>query len=193
MATQTNGKLFSETYRQGDFFPAEYLKDFLGSAGYEFDEPSFRAAFKPDATFMQHFQEVLDTGKSCGNDMLWSILRIQPDRAFQLHAHPNIEINYVVKGTLHQKYIPANDFTLPKELFGQKQVTNTALPFDSLQESCVRAGSMLLNLPGSTHQSFTKDEEVVLLCLFSSKWNFFVHTPDVESHFLPITALKSNY
>lgn len=196
MAKQTNGKYYLESLSDDNVsvFPYSYLKDFVSGSGYVFDAESFQSAFVPSEEFARYFEEVKSVGKSCGNDMMWSILEIQPNKAFQLHSHPNIEINYVLQGTLYQKYFPTEAFKLPTLMF-QKTTIETneiadALPMEQLTESSVKAGSMLLNLPGSTHQSFTKEEGAVLLCLFSSKWNFIKTNPTIQSHLLEVSATK---
>jgi len=177
MAKQINGKTLSETLIHESFPPCNYLKEFVKKeTGLDFDADLFTNAFHPSHEFSELLNAAISNeGKSCGRTLLWSILVIQPHKAFQLHAHPNIEINYVLSGNLYQKY-----------------VSNYLHPDDeknNMSESCVEQHSMLLNMPNSIHQSFTRDAGAILLCLFSGQWIFLdSHHPDL----LPVTATKSS-
>lgn len=48
------------------------------------------------------YDEFIKTGKSNGREMKWDIMTIQPNTSFKLHAHPNIEIIYVIQGAIHE-------------------------------------------------------------------------------------------
>lgn len=48
------------------------------------------------------FDELLQTGRSNGREMKWDIMTISPNTSFKLHAHPNIEIIYVIDGAIHE-------------------------------------------------------------------------------------------
>jgi len=174
MAKQINGKLLAETLTTESFPPKNYLKDFVSQIGLDFNPQDFIEAFKPSPEFQALLDSSLESGKSCGKPLLWSLLIIEPHKAFQLHAHPNIEINYVMKGTLYQKVLETCDLD--------------TLDSAKCTESSVKTNTILLNLPGSIHQSFTKEEPVVLLCLFSSQWIFYKTSND---QLLPVTASKT--
>jgi hypothetical protein len=51
---------------------------------------------------LEEYDEFFKTGKSNGRTMKWDIMTISPNTSFKLHAHPNIEIIYVIQGAIHE-------------------------------------------------------------------------------------------
>ena len=69
--------------------------------------------FKNKVSFqlVTHFQEInctddlnefLTTGKSNDRHLFWEIMKIAPNTSFSLHAHPNIEMIYVIEGAIYE-------------------------------------------------------------------------------------------
>ena len=40
--------------------------------------------------------------RSNGRELKWNIMSIAPNEQFQLHAHPNLELIWVVRGAMHE-------------------------------------------------------------------------------------------
>ena len=102
--------------------------------------------------------------------MFWSILDIPPNRGLSLHAHPNVEIAFVLKGVLHQNLIV--NIALEKDKFClddvKKDSWGPGAPKFALSE--FHQGQVVLNEPGSIHQTFTVNDGAVILCLISGHW-----------------------
>jgi quercetin dioxygenase-like cupin family protein len=115
----------------------------------------------------QDFAQFLQTGESNGREMSWTVISIPPNRSFPLHAHPSIEVIYVAKGVMHELRLigqaPTQDFG--PQLEGPDLSNRTK---DSFAHHAISQGEMLVNEIGSVHQSYTKGEGCVLLCLWSS-------------------------
>jgi len=47
-------------------------------------------------------KEFFDTGLSNNRRLRWDIMYIAPNTSFKLHAHPNIELIYVIDGAIHE-------------------------------------------------------------------------------------------
>ena len=52
--------------------------------------------------FSKDLHEVIRSGKSNDRNLKWNIMNIFPNVQFQLHAHPNIEVIWVVRGAIHE-------------------------------------------------------------------------------------------
>lgn len=65
-------------------------------------DAALRRHFTTTSTVRDDLDEFLSTGKSNGRVMKWHMMRIAPNTSFKLHAHPNIELIYVSKGTIHE-------------------------------------------------------------------------------------------
>jgi hypothetical protein len=143
------------------------------------------------------YNEFRLTGKSNGREMKWDIMTIQPNTSFRLHAHPNLELAYVIKGVIYEyRYegSPLKDFTSSTDtsgpnlsqgvsgVFKQKYSSARSHERDSgIIDSGLIAQNydtnmnivkdnhegFLLNEKGSVHLSFTKEEGACLLVLWS--------------------------
>ena len=51
---------------------------------------------------IDEFDEFCKTGRSNDRQMKWDIMTISANTSFKLHAHPNIEIIYVMQGAIHE-------------------------------------------------------------------------------------------
>ena len=117
-------------------------------------------------------KEFLATAMSNGRSLQWSILECGPACQFQLHAHPNLEIIYAVKGSLHEIRMTgspvtkqfSNDTTGDSKLQGPDlSALNRPWKFATL-----RGGDWLINEVGSIHKSFsaTNGDGCLLLVLW---------------------------
>jgi hypothetical protein len=141
-------------------------------------------AAKSDSA-VQDFDAFLTSGQSNGREMSWTIISIPPNRSFPLHAHPSIEVIYIAKGVMHEVRLrgeaPTRDFGA--DLVGPDLSSDGTSAFI---HNAVSQGEMLANEVGSVHQSYTKDEGCVLLCLWSS-----AHADIPCSHMPKTDLLKS--
>mmetsp|Transcript_20634 Transcript_20634/g.19970 ORF Transcript_20634/g.19970 Transcript_20634/m.19970 type:complete len:270 (+) Transcript_20634:2237-3046(+) len=148
-------------------------------------------------TLSSDYNEFRLTGKSNGREMKWDIMTIQRNTSFRLHAHPNLELIYVIKGVIYEYRYEGSilkDFSLSTDTFGPdlsqgvsgvfKQRSSSAISHerDNTIPEEISAGSLtqnhenkirndhegfLVNEKGSVHLSFTKEEEACLLVLWS--------------------------
>lgn len=139
------------------------------------------------------FQELVDSnGTSCGRSMRFDVMRISPNTSFKLHAHPNLEIIFVVKGAMHEYRFQGPN--LPKDQLKDLKSCVPDLPGEKFALRRVAEGSFLINQPGSVHLSFTRDDpETVLLVLWSGlHWSEFANkvppmlSPPLPSEVLPL-------
>lgn len=93
--------------------------------------------------------EFLQYRRSCGKQLHWSVLECQAGCQFRLHAHPNLELVYCIRGALHE--------------MRRQESKHHYYAFASLI-----AGDWLVNTAGSVHKSFTaSNQECILLALWS--------------------------
>lgn len=45
---------------------------------------------------------ILNNHRSNGRELKWNIMSIAPNEQFQLHAHPNLELIWVLGGAMHE-------------------------------------------------------------------------------------------
>lgn len=101
--------------------------------------------------------ELLRTGKSNQRPLQWTLMDCSPGCQFRLHAHPNMELVYCIKGALHEIRMEGSPWTKTFDTATEGQlvgpsVTQLQRPwkFGTLQE-----GTWLVNEVGSIHKSFT--------------------------------------
>ena len=115
--------------------------------------------------------ELIQTKKSNGITLKWTIMDCLPGTKFKLHAHPNIELVYCLQGELHEIRM---DGPPVQNIFCRNQDGKTIGPdlsncsrswhFDTLPH-----GKWLVNEVGSVHQSFTSSKKgAILIALWSS-------------------------
>ena len=92
-------------------FPAEFIRKFCNNSGISCRLNSLKfsmvmndvlKSYFYSSQFEAEYVEFQRTGKSNGREMKWDIMNIQPKTSFRLHAHPNIEIIYVIQGAIHE-------------------------------------------------------------------------------------------
>jgi hypothetical protein len=111
------------------------------------------------------FDEVLSTqGQSRGRKLRFDVMHIMANLSFSLHAHPNVEAIYVIKGAIHEFRYLGED--LDKEVLLETK-PRLAAKAEHFTRQQVDAGGWIVNTPGSVHLSFTRSEGADLLVLWS--------------------------
>jgi hypothetical protein len=167
--------------------PARLLQQ---ATGIELD-PSWETSWQSNASALfnqkntQDFEQFMQTGKSNGREMSWTIISIPPNRSFPMHAHPSIEVIYVAKGVMHELRLtgqpPTKEFGADLQGPDLSKTTTKAFAHHAIAQ-----GEMLVNEIGSVHQSYTKDQGCVLLVLWSS-----AHADICSSH-MPHNMIDDN-
>lgn len=116
--------------------------------------------------------ELVSTSRSNKRKLQWSLMDCGPGCQFRLHAHPNIELIYCVRGALHE-------VRMDGEAFHRDYSSNTGDErhpvgpnLQDLKRSwsfnTLNAGQWLVNEAGSIHKSFTatKGSGCILMVLW---------------------------
>jgi hypothetical protein len=112
------------------------------------------------------FEEATGTGKSHGRQLRFDLMSILPNLSFSLHAHPNVEAIYVVKGAIHEYRYQGED--LGREVYQNDGLKpRLAAKAEQFTRQHVAEGGWIINRPGSVHLSFTCSEGAELLVLWS--------------------------
>lgn len=127
----------------------------------------------------EELREFMTTGESNSRKMRWNLMKIASNTSFRLHAHQNIEVIYVLKGSMCELRMVG---TPPQRIFSldEKDGPNLSNPDFNLQfitrkTSAVSASvelqntmnSFLINEKGSIHLSYTVEDGAELLVLWS--------------------------
>ena len=112
--------------------------------------------------------EFLSTGLSGNRFLRWDVMKIAPNTSFSLHAHPNIELIYVISGTIFEirrTGVPVKrDFSI-SEIHGPDLSTDEA----RFILRSTTSDNILINEKGSIHLTFTQENETQLLVLWGGK------------------------
>lgn len=161
-------------------YPIEFLRSFLDSNDRKnIQLPSsqnFTSCMKEvmdnyfthnnDNLQNQQYEMLKATNTSSGRHLRWDIMIIEPNASFRLHAHPNIEVIFVIQGTIHEYRLigkpPKTEFSVDDNV--GPNLSND--PTVNFQHRSVKAFSQiddiksafLLNEIGSVHLSFTKED-----------------------------------
>ena len=97
-------------------------------------------------------------------ELRWSMLLIQPNKFFPAHQHPNVEVEFVLRGALYENRLIAQP-TAPLPV--------AVLP-DAGYPKLFRVykhdgGSFFSNARCTVHQSYTRNEGVALLVLWTGR------------------------
>lgn len=117
--------------------------------------------------FKTELDEFLNTSKSNGRKLQLQILVLPPDKYFKIHAHPTIEFELTLYGSLHEyrwitMCMPVSDLQVETPEGPEIQAK---FPFD---HRFVPQGQTMVNEIGSVHQSFTsKDIGCAIVLLWS--------------------------
>ena len=150
-------------------------------------EPAFDAAwldtmkmsFEKSVVFRKELDEYLQTGLSNGRKLRLQVMVLPPGMYFKVHAHPNIEFEVTLKGSLHEFrwsfYVPSEQLTGDNPT--GPEIAATQL-FEELQ---VNEGGCMLNSIGSVHQSFTAKDQGCAIVVLWSGCHANVHPSAVKS------------
>jgi hypothetical protein len=83
-----------------DFVNSNCHKNLISETFWEKFSLAFHNYFRDES--IEFMTELKLYGTSNGRDMKWELMIIPPNKAFKLHAHPNIEVIYVVTGAIHE-------------------------------------------------------------------------------------------
>lgn len=124
--------------------------------------------FESNGSIKDDLHEFLSTGLSNQRSLKWDIMQISPNTSFSLHAHPNIELIYVISGSIYELRrlgIPLKrEFTLLEN--EGPDISDDTQKFVLRKTS---TGNILINEKGSIHLTFTQVEETKLLVLWGGK------------------------
>jgi len=125
---------------------------------------------------------VYSTGTSNGKKLKVCMMRISPNTAFKLHAHPNIEVIYCLKGCIREyrlvglpltiaqdrRVLDSNDFIKLNNgrRFEYRVCSSSNCILKDQSDKCHAMGPFLFNETGSVHLSFTTDEGCLLLVIW---------------------------
>jgi hypothetical protein len=112
--------------------------------------------------------ELIKKNKSCNEKLFWQMIYIPPYSMFQLHAHPNIEYDYVVDGNFYEircKHIIKDNYCIKNPI--GPDISNFSI--NDFYFNKISKNNALINDIGSVHLSFTKDKHCLLYCLWSGK------------------------
>jgi len=185
--------------------PAEFMNNELQSIGYQIEPNLFTLALKQSVELFfnnnnilsEDLNEFYQTTKSNNRMLRWNIMDISPNTSFKLHAHQNIEVIFVIKGSIHELRL-VNSYPSMKKVYGIDETTGPDLsgrasqllfqhrctsavdihslpPPPSSSSSCQFSTnlieeyqrSFLINERGSIHLSYTSDDGALLLVLWS--------------------------
>ena len=90
-------------------FPRQFVQSFCDSRGFPFSFENFSSvvcevldSYFISSPFEAEYSEFRRSGRSNDREMKWDIMSIEPNTSFRLHAHPNIELIYVIKGAINE-------------------------------------------------------------------------------------------
>jgi hypothetical protein len=90
-------------------YPGEFVQEKVIKYGIDHHFPNFHLdindvfyRYFASRNILNEYEEFLATGKSNGREMKWDMMLVQPNTSFRLHAHPNIELIYVIQGAMHE-------------------------------------------------------------------------------------------
>ena len=141
--------------------PVKFYKDFI---------KNMTKFFKNRNT--NEWKEAIETNKSCKRPLFWKVITIPPYTKFSLHAHPNIEYDYVAEGTLYEirskHNIYKSDYCNNNPI--GPDISNLSKN-DFIFDKTIK-NTALINDKGSVHLSYTKSEGCVVYSLWTG-----VHAP----------------
>ena len=134
-----------------------------------------------DSDNISDYNEWKSKGTSNSRQLSLSLMFIEPNLSFQLHAHPNIECIKVLKGIIHEirlkaSYIVKREFDIDDH-DGPDLYSMCGLCNDSFEYRSTTTNNHIVNEKGSIHQSFTKEDGAILLVLWGGKHNNITNVP----------------
>ena len=104
----------------------------------------------------------LATGLSNWRPLRLTVMALQPNYCFPVHAHPNIEFQQTLAGSFHEVRLRGDPPPLPDGDEGPDLRRR-----EEWEAGTVPAGDFVVNAVGSVHQSFTKHEGALIVVLWS--------------------------
>lgn len=120
-------------------------------------------------------RDFLQTGRSNNRQLKWSTMDCPAGAQFKLHAHPNLELVYCVRGELHEVRMKGEPLTKDFEKVPTENGDDTKVKGPDLSSlkrpwyfDTMFAGEWLVNEVGSIHKSFTasKGDGCLLIVLW---------------------------
>lgn len=124
---------------------------------------------------IQDHSEWLRTGLSNGRRPEFVALHIPPRTAFFVHQHPGIELIFLVRGSLWEIRLenPAHLQRECQEPAAPYDLKNPQYQFGKREFKAGVEGQWLANEMGSIHQTFTEDEECLLIAVWLGSYVIF--------------------
>ncbi|WIA17150.1 hypothetical protein OEZ85_014037 [Tetradesmus obliquus] len=189
--------LGGQAFRPSSFPPTKYIESLIRAYCPElqeaFDKERFLEAFNKarHSAFDEEFAKVSRDGVSCGLQLCWCLLDIEPGLTLPLHAHKNLEVAYVLKGVMKERGVSSR---IALERLKPSEVDWLDVPASAkVVDASFAAGRCWLGLPGSVHQVYTSkgSEGCMLLMLYSKDCTFIrAASPVISRQLLPSTAEK---
>jgi hypothetical protein len=146
-------------------------------------------------------QEFLTTGKSAGRSLQLQVMVLPPGTYFKIHAHPNIEFELTIKGSLEESRfqfcVPIEELMpSPTSTEDEDSVENeeqqqeqkspplrgpTIKSTDGFVHNVVGPGQCMINEIGSVHQSYTGTESSCAILVMWSGCHANTHPSHVHS------------
>lgn len=126
------------------------------------------------ASGREDLDEWLYTGKSNGIEPRFVALQIPPHTTFFVHAHPGIELVYLLEGSMHEVRL-VDPVYIDRECVLPKAPYSLVDPKYRFERNVYQGGKgqWLVNQVGSVHQSFTKEEGCSMLAVWPGKYVIF--------------------
>jgi len=133
-------------------------------------------------------KEWLTTGRSNGGIPEFVALAIPPRTAFFVHQHPGIELVFLVRGSLHEIRLsdPAHIDRHCTALESPFDLKNPDYRFVRNEFKVGAGGRWLTNEVGSIHQTFTEDEECLMVAVWPGRYMTFRDDQLPDGVFEPI-------
>merc|ERR1711990_1373155 len=116
---------------------------------------------------LNDLQEFMATGASNSSPCEFVALRIPPRTSFFVHAHPGIELVYLLRGSMHEIRLesPAHIDRACTSPYAPYTLCDPSYRF-SRGEFHAQGGRWIANEVGSVHQSFTEEEECLMIAIW---------------------------
>lgn len=132
--------------------------------------------------------EWLRTGRSNGLALEFVALHIPPRTAFFVHQHPGLELVFLVRGSMQEVRL-AQPAHIDRACLSQRSVRDLRDPayrFSRSEFSAGKGGRWITNEVGSVHQTFTEDEECLMIALWPGRYVIFEESQLPEGVFVPV-------
>lgn len=124
-----------------------------------------------ESQYEEELENYFTTGLSNGRPLKLQVMILPPGMYCRIHAHPNIEFELTLHGTLQEfrwlwRVTPSSDDD-GGVLTGDSPSGPEIAKQSPFVHNRVKKGQCMLNETGSVHQSFTEDDGCVILVLWS--------------------------